>query len=451
MKRPFAIRRARPNGHRPRYAWLVWSLLALVGLGAGIGLARFGLWNFHLKRFDVVKEGVLYRSAQPTEHGFHVLVERFGVRSIACLRRENAPVRQDLWDFSDPSGEDESDTVSRLGARFLHWPMGGEAYWPWFSGQQFDDFFRLMDEPANFPIAVHCIGGRHRTGTFVALYRLEYQRWSIEDALREMYTFDFGEPAPVQDHNLRTYVPRPLPDEAEWSALRSQLGSQFAVADFGEFVGKIRRARGQSVVEKALANYLRTGQPFALCLAQRLIDSPSDPLVTHVLPWAEVTLRNENASPRDLAAAVGLVADFGQPAQQSFLLQLLTREPLAGPPSPRYQALVQGVTGRYRANRIPYLLPILKDERPRVEPTAMQQVDGTTRHSRYCDTAVARLCTILDRWGVLAPSQWEDRRQLYLGYLAEHPEALRLTQLGKHPYDAQSDPAARIEDRDDYR
>jgi protein tyrosine/serine phosphatase len=65
--------------------------------------------------------------------------------------------------------------------------MGAEAFWPWFSPEQFEAFFELMDDPTNFPVAVHCIGGRHRTGTFVALYRLEYQRWNVEDAQREMY------------------------------------------------------------------------------------------------------------------------------------------------------------------------------------------------------------------------------------------------------------------------
>ena len=62
--------------------------------------------------------------------------------------------------------------------------MGKEWCWPWFTPWQFDEFFKLLDDPANLPLAVHCMGGRHRTGTFSALYRLEYDGWPIERVTR---------------------------------------------------------------------------------------------------------------------------------------------------------------------------------------------------------------------------------------------------------------------------
>src|SRR5262245_38721591 len=205
----------RPSSHKPcrgvRRAVLATALI--LGAALGVVLSRAALWNFHLKRFAVVREGVLYRSAQPTQRGFEVLVGHYDVRSIACLRRDNSALRRNLLDQGEPSGADEDAAIARLGAKHLHWPMGGEAYWPWFGPEQFEAFFELMDQPANFPVSVHCIGGRHRTGTFVALYRMEYEHWSPADALREMYGFDFGSPVPIQDHCLRTYLPRPLPGE----------------------------------------------------------------------------------------------------------------------------------------------------------------------------------------------------------------------------------------------
>src|SRR5437879_4780757 len=148
--------------------------LLIAGAATGVGLSRLALWRFHLKRFATVHDGVLYRSAQPTETGFSLLVNRYGVRTIACLRRESFAVRCGLFDFGEPSGADEQALATHLGARPVRWLMGDEAYWPWLGPEQFERFFELMDEPGNFPVAVHCNGGRHRTGTFVALYRLEY-------------------------------------------------------------------------------------------------------------------------------------------------------------------------------------------------------------------------------------------------------------------------------------
>src|SRR5262245_39544580 len=73
--------------------WRRLVLLAVVvaGLPIGIACSRIALWTIHLKRFSVVEDGVLYRCAQPTERGLAVLINQFGVTTVASLRRENAP------------------------------------------------------------------------------------------------------------------------------------------------------------------------------------------------------------------------------------------------------------------------------------------------------------------------------------------------------------------------
>ncbi len=296
---------------------LVVALLG--GAAGGVVLSRVALWNFHLKRFAVVEDGVLYRSAQPTQRGLKVLIDHYGVRTIACLRRENAPIRRNLLDIDEPSGADEDDAVAQLGAHHLHWPMGGEAHWPWFSPEQFQSFFELMDNPANFPVAVHCIGGRHRTGTFVALYRMEYQGWSADEALGEMRSFEFGPPVPVQEHNLRTFLPRPQPGAAEWSAVHAALARLLDQPDdYATLVRRLRQARPRPEVERALEAYLAAGHPFSLCLAARVIDRPSDPLAETASRQAAECLRSD-ATPRDWAVAAALRGRFWQsgPAAQA--------------------------------------------------------------------------------------------------------------------------------------
>lgn len=437
---------------RPPNSALVWLIAVAAALSGGWFAHRASL-RFHLRRFDVVRAGVLYRSAQPTVGGMLRLVEAQGAKTIVCLRREDAPLRGGLLDASQPSGPLESSFVARLGATHLLWYMGGEAHWPWFSGEQFEMFFRLMDEPANFPVAVHCIGGRHRTGTFVALYRLEYDRWDVDAALREMYAFEFGQPAPIQDHNLRTYWPRPVPDAETWTALCATFAEVIGPAgDYAELVRRLRTLRDNPRVEAALTDYITKQRPLALCLAQRAVDLPSDPLAPLVCRQAVDHLLRDDAPADDWAAAAALVADLGEPRQQRILLDILRSEPRTGPPSPRYQAVARGVTNRFVPNRIAFLRPLLDDPRPRPEPAAVHEIGEQTRPYRYCDTAVARLCTILDLHSVIAPELWEQSRQLFLEWFAQHPDAVRPARLGESAAElGERDRGAAVEDRDDYR
>src|SRR5262249_7661024 len=47
-------------------------------------------------------------------------------------------------------------------------------------------FLDVMADPANHPVLVHCYKGIHRTGAYVAVYRMELEGWRKEDALAEM-------------------------------------------------------------------------------------------------------------------------------------------------------------------------------------------------------------------------------------------------------------------------
>ena len=54
------------------------------------------------------------------------------------------------------------------------------------SDEALDAWFDLVEDPANWPIYVHCQSGIHRTGLYVALFRMQYPGWSPERALNEM-------------------------------------------------------------------------------------------------------------------------------------------------------------------------------------------------------------------------------------------------------------------------
>ncbi len=361
--------------------------LAIVGLGVLIACAGgsyVGLWRYHLKRFDAVAPGVLYRCGQPSEWGMRHLIQHHGVKTIVSVRRNDHPLKALL-----PGGADgelrESEWVEKLGGRFVHWPQGDEVYWPWMSPQFIDAFYELLDHPENLPVVVHCMGGRHRTGNFVALYRLEYERWPVSRVLEEMYSYEFGPPVPLQEHNLRTYRCRPRPEAEVWERLAAMFERVAPVNDYEDLVRRIRQGQYPGDLE-VLQAMLEERQPFGLCMAERVIDSAVHPLTPFALEFAMVMLAAEEASPHSWSSAAALIADWAQPHQQQQLLAYLENDPRDAPPTPRFQAVVTGVTNRYAANRVPYLVPLLNDERHHLSQDA--------KAYRYCDTAAARLVSI---------------------------------------------------------
>jgi len=400
------------------------------------------LWRQHVKRFQVVRAGALYRVAQPSELGIRYLVQRHAIKTVLNLRLEDDHLRRGVLAVGSPTGDVESRFVEELGIRHMQWPMGREVCWPWVSPWQFEEFFRLFDDPANLPIAVHCVSGRHRTGTISALYRLEYDRWPIERVLTEMYSFSFGAPIPLQEANLRTYVPRPQPSAEEWQALRnawSDLLSSTPPHDYAEMVRLLRANQQPDAVRQRLSEQLQQSAPFALPLAVRLIDTPDDTLTSAALAAAlkclasasdAVTQVETAASHRpthvDLLSAATIVADFGSPEDQEQLLTMLRAGVRQANVSPEFQALVAGVSNRYTGNRVPFLAVLLDDTR------AMPDSGATPL--RYCDMAVAHLSAILDERllnGASVPSlaEWEQARTQAKAWLAAHPAQIHISRL----------------------
>jgi protein tyrosine/serine phosphatase len=58
--------------------------------------------------------------------------------------------------------------------------------------EQLSLFLRIVNDPAQQPVYVHCAGGRHRTGVMTAVYRMEQDGWSPHQAFKEMKQYKFG-------------------------------------------------------------------------------------------------------------------------------------------------------------------------------------------------------------------------------------------------------------------
>jgi hypothetical protein len=409
---------------RPRSATSAGCVLLALVLAALPAYQLF--WRYQLKRFQVVRPGVLYRSGQPTEFGLSHLAQREGVKTVLSLQMFDPLLYRGCFDPGRADGVRETAYLESLGVRLEQWPLGGESYWPWMTPWQFEAFFRLLDDPANLPLAMHCSGGRHRTGTLAALYRLEYDRWPIQRALDEMYSFTFGRPIPLQEYNLRSYVPRPRPEPAEWQALRQAFSNAQGLADddYQSLVRRLRATRNLPACRQAIQSYLRHDGPFALPLAVRLIDAPADPLANLAASKAAECLERRHAPPHDWLAAAALVADFGTPGQQSRLLALLKNEDRRRAVTPRYAAIVSGINNRYTRNRLPFLRVVLDDVRWCPQPAL--------RDCRFCDVAVAHILAITDERSMGDQAirvAWDAARRQIRQWFERHADAAQLCRL----------------------
>jgi len=395
-----------------------------VAVVVGLGLGYHFFWRYHLKRFQEVHAGTFYRTAQPSEFGLRWLKRHYGVRTIVSLQLFDPVLDRGLLDLGAPDGDREARYAPEIGLKFQQWPMGTEASWPWLTPWQFEAFFDLIDDPANLPIAVHCMGGRHRTGTLSALYRLEYDRWPVEQTLAEMYSFKFGERISMQEFNLKTYLPRHRPDATIWPEIRREFGPLLGVAesvDYETLVRGLAQLPDKRRLTETLQAYLTAGRPFALPLARRLIRSIEDPAVETATDVGSQTLARADALDQDWQAAAALIADFGTPSEQARLLELITagsREPTV---SRRYAALVAGATDRYTFNRLAYVRPLLEDTRWHTEPGATD--------CRYRDQGLARFGAIADVRLMLAapPVEFRDYAcTIVRKWYDDHPAALKL-------------------------
>jgi protein tyrosine phosphatase (PTP) superfamily phosphohydrolase (DUF442 family) len=148
----------------------------------------------HGKRLRVVEAGKFYRCGQLTAAGFREAVARYGIRTILNVQ-DDFPDPDIALSFLGSATIKERELCEQLGVRYVWLPPdlqprstpGGPR------PAAIDEFLALMDDPASYPVLIHCKAGLHRTGVLTALWRMEYQGWSREAAFREMKAHGFGD------------------------------------------------------------------------------------------------------------------------------------------------------------------------------------------------------------------------------------------------------------------
>ena len=167
-----------PRAGKARRRMVAIAVLVVLAVLAAVVSQYPPLWGLP-KRFKVVDEGVLYRSAQPKTHQIDNVMEECGIRSILIVR-----------EGSSRKVPDEVEHAQKRGLQVLKIPIKSRQPVP---DDEVRQFFEYVDNPENRPMLIHCSAGRHRTGYLCAMYRIERQGWTVDRAVEEMLSFGFNE------------------------------------------------------------------------------------------------------------------------------------------------------------------------------------------------------------------------------------------------------------------
>ena len=149
-------------------------LLALAAGGAAVAIWGVvdHLRNWPVRRFGVVKPGVLYRSAQPDAAGWQALKKEYGIRTVVDLRSDRP---QEQWSI------EQREFCRDNGIKLIRVAIGRDR----LTDEEFKLLMGIFTDPNCQPVLVHCELGKLRTGVVVAAYRIAVDGWSSERALAE--------------------------------------------------------------------------------------------------------------------------------------------------------------------------------------------------------------------------------------------------------------------------
>lgn len=74
--------------------------------------------------------------------------------------------------------------------------------------EQVELFFKTVLDPDRQPVFFRCAHGKDRTGTMAALYRIEIDGWTPEQAIEEMQAFGYNDWFQDLIAYVRDYRPR---------------------------------------------------------------------------------------------------------------------------------------------------------------------------------------------------------------------------------------------------
>lgn len=145
--------------------------------------------------FETITEGKVYKSGVIPPNELERYVKKYQIKSIVDLRM---PGTNDLVLNPEKLGElkGEKEAVAKIkGVNYFSNPSEQIP-----NEKNIEVFTKIMDNNANYPVLIHCYHGTGRAEIYSALYRIEYEDFTNEEARKGVRTlikwssFDDGTP-----------------------------------------------------------------------------------------------------------------------------------------------------------------------------------------------------------------------------------------------------------------
>ena len=145
--------------------------------------------------FMTITEGKVYKSGTIPPDEIESYVKKYHIKSIVDLR---FPGTGD--DVNNPEVPAELTAEKEAIAKIpgVNYYNDGSDQVP--NQKNLDIFFKIMDNKDNYPVLIHCYHGIGRAQMYSAIYRIEYEGFSNEDARHKaafpfaFSSFDDGKP-----------------------------------------------------------------------------------------------------------------------------------------------------------------------------------------------------------------------------------------------------------------
>jgi protein tyrosine/serine phosphatase len=140
------------------------------------------------RNLRVVDPGRLYRSGQLSQRELEKVIREHDIRTVVTFRYA------DDGEVVPPDAAEEAYCRSRgIGYHRVQplrwWSLGGTPP----ADRSVREFLSVVRDPEAWPVLVHCYAGVHRTGAYCAVYRMECNNWTPEEALREMVSCGYDD------------------------------------------------------------------------------------------------------------------------------------------------------------------------------------------------------------------------------------------------------------------
>jgi protein tyrosine phosphatase (PTP) superfamily phosphohydrolase (DUF442 family) len=166
--------------------------VAVIAVAAGAYKIYDVYFNY---RFMTISDGKVYKSGVIPPDKIEDYVKKYHIKSIVDLR---GPVDPDTINNPEKTTEiwAEKQATSKIeGLNYYNIPSHQVP-----NKETLNKFYKVIDDPKNYPILIHCYHGIGRAQVYSAVYRIEKENFSNEDARQnaafpvKFSSFDDGTP-----------------------------------------------------------------------------------------------------------------------------------------------------------------------------------------------------------------------------------------------------------------